>query len=361
LDPDNFNRPIAHYWINGTTGDISISSHNDDSYRVLRQRLMVINILAVYDTGNNLISTGPSNVIAYRGYTLELNVSYIRTDLTPVNSSGFTVYYNQSLNAIVQIGSGTTILATGNQVFNTTLSGAGTIYPGSAQLYAEPTDPLFNSTNTFFQPFNFRIKATPTIVFDIPSTNVSDSDTLRDGDVITISGELRDEIGLLISDTNYLNTTLDELISNILVYGTNQDQSVNHSGTVSTNLTALGNFVISYTIPNGFANENITLRIELNSIVSIPSFDSLNTFVQTVFTYQFVNLSVLLDSDTGGAPFPVSYTFLSNDSTYNIDGSLLDYYAIISFDDNYGRPLQNYSYILYDNTSTSIPITTNSA
>jgi hypothetical protein len=345
-DVDNDNRLIAYQWINGTGFEpTSNSAYTVNTYQVLRLRLMTVNILAVYDTIGTLVSTGPSDVIAYRDYVLELNVTYVLDDFTPVTGlQGFKVYYNQSLNQTIELNSDFT--SDGSTVFNTTLdTGLGTIYPGAAQLYANPTDVFFNDpAQTFFQPFNFQIRSTPTIVWNTPPTDVSNTDTLKDGDAITVGGTFIDELGLPLTNTNYLTSALNELNNNLLVYGL-EDLTAN----VTSNLNATGGFEIVYIIPNGYSNENITLWFEIADNSSIETFDLTNSFIQTLFTYQYLTIDLDLDSFPSNSPFPVLN--LTNNTVSSITSNTQAFDATITILDNYGRVLQNFQFNVNDNSS----------
>ncbi|MHA2031110.1 MAG: hypothetical protein ACW99Q_17155, partial [Candidatus Kariarchaeaceae archaeon] len=343
-DVDNDNRPVAYQWINGTGfGSTSNSSYIVNTYQVLRLRLMTVNILAVYDdTGSTLVSTGPTDVVAYRDYILELNVTYVLDDFTPVTGiEGFRVYYNQSLNQTIELDSDFT--SDGSIVFNTTLdTGLGTIYPGAAQLYATPTDAFFNDpAQTFFQPFNFQIRSTPTIIWNTPRTNVSNIDTLKEGDAIFIGGAFEDEFLLPLTNTNYLTSALNELDNNLVVYGI-EDLTAN----ITFSLNATGGFEIIYFIPSGYNNENITLWFEIIDNSSIETFDLTNSFVQTIFTYQYLTLDLEFDSSPSNPPFPMLN--LPNNTVYSITSNTQAYFATITFLDNYGRPLENFQFDIND-------------
>ncbi|MFW9927859.1 MAG: hypothetical protein ACFFD1_00540 [Candidatus Thorarchaeota archaeon] len=368
LDPLNGNRPIANQWINGTSSDgsTSISSYTGQEIQVLRKRLLIVNILEVRDQNNDLISTGPTNVFAYRGYTLTLNVTYIKDDATPVNiASDFIVYYNSSKpNSEIMIGQGTTSASTGNVVFTTPLSNASYpfgFYPGVAELYAVPTDPSFNSTNVLFVPYQFRIKATPHFIN--LQTNVSPStSTLKANDYVQITGSIRDELGLPLNSTYYLPNTLSELVGNIQVYGSNSANTIIYSGNVSTSLDSVGNFVISYGIPTGFPDSTISIRIEIEHNISVLSYNlslTSSILVDTYNTYQYVKISQQLQSIGGGSPFPVN--ILTNNSVINIDGNTNAYYTTIIIQDNYDRPLKNFNIDIFDNSSLFVLFATDNS
>jgi len=123
--------------------------------------------------------------------------------------------------------------------------------------------------------------STPSIVWNTPRTNVSNADTLKEGDAIVVGGTFQDEYGLPLTTTYYLASALNELTNNLQVYGL-EDLSAN----VTASLNATGGFEIVYIIPNGYSNENISLWFEIRNNPAVDTFDLVNSFVQVIFTYQ---------------------------------------------------------------------------
>ncbi|MFW9992714.1 MAG: hypothetical protein ACFFD4_11760 [Candidatus Odinarchaeota archaeon] len=359
-------------WLNGTdTGldgkvNATYSSTNSTSFKVVNQALITAQILATYfPNGTVYRTTAPWKAMRDSVVTVVAGYKEAPPFFTPLEGELLNFYINDTALGIRNIDSyvqGTrTTNSTGHIEVNVTIP--TNVMVEDVQIIIDDGDRVpeeFNAT------INLPIVAELTLTVDALQPQ-NGKEFLQNGNTVTFSGNVRDELGNLITSPLFTLDAIAELNAALYLRGLYPNGSVIEK--VYLSLDASGYFSNIFTIPVNYNYGTIIFQVLVNNTVHFIGntvlVDGQTARTQKVYQNVFYNnLFIYYPNGSNSGNLTLQNNTIFNITGYDpVTGARKDfsgYYFLFTLIDNWGRSLPSMTLTYYQNGTATPPIITDS-